>query len=64
MSEPASTVPQHRADMRPPFYRIGGPRERIVWNGEQLVWVTDAPAPDSAFDDDGLMPEFSFRGRS
>ncbi len=68
MSEP--TLPQHRADMRPNFYRVGGPRERCIWNGEQLVWVTEyapapAPAPSRVEDDaDGLLPEFSFRGRS
>jgi hypothetical protein len=45
-------------------YRVGGPRERIVWNGEQLVWVTEyAPAPSRVEDDNGLLPEFSFRGR-
>lgn len=66
MTEAASSTPQRRADLRHPAYRVGGPRERCIWNGEELVWVTDhAPVSKAVTPaDDGLMPEFSFRGRN
>jgi hypothetical protein len=59
--------PQHHADLRPPFYRTGGDRVRIAWNGTELVWVnegTSEPADLPETDCSGLMPEFSFRGRN
>ncbi len=56
---PELTLLQRRADMRPNFYRVGGPRERCIWNGEQLVWVTERrePVPEpSGIGDDFLPP--------
>lgn len=63
MCEP--TLPQHRAYLPPSGYRVGGPRVRVVWNGAELVWISEVrePAPESTDESDGLLPEFSFRGR-
>ena len=39
----------------PGTYKIGGPRERVLWTGEQLVWVTEwresVPEPSGEGDD-------------
>jgi len=48
-----------------PWVGENAPHDRIVWNGEMLVWATERPPDlDSLVDDDGLMPEFRFPGRA
>lgn len=45
------------ADLKPPAYRIGGARERVIWTGEQLVWVTEYPRGQPATAPDEDLPE-------